>query len=158
MWWEMASYVSALIEELLSEIIRTRSFDRISIFMEINFSVKQYLYFFSLWIFLWNISKNDTKFTIVLRIKISVSSSIVNNLFIVFSRLCVKTQDALINKHRLKFYNVDWEKKNYFILFISFHRKGFSCLNRTTNVMPEFSSAMVCWGKFPVSRTFVAMS
>ena len=158
MWWEMASYVSALIEELLSEIIRTRSFDRISIFMEINFSVKQYLYFFSLWIFLWNISKNDTKFTIVLRIKISVSSSIVNNLFIVFSRLCVKTQDALINKHRLKFYNVDWEKKNYFILFISFHRKGFSCLNRTTNVMPEFSSAMVCWGEFPVSRTFVAMS
>ena len=111
-------YVSALIEELLSEIIRTRSFDRRSIFMEINFSVKQYLYFFSLWIFLWNISKNDTKFTIALRIKISVSSSIVNNFFIVFSRLCVKTQDAPINKYRLKFYNVDWEKK--IILFYLF--------------------------------------
>ena len=149
----MASYVSALIE-LLSEIIRTRSFGRRSIFMEINFLVKQYLDFFPCEYFSeiqFSVSKtgkkqtkNDTKFTIVLRIKISVSSSIVNNLFIVFSRLCVKTQDALINKHRLKFYNVDWEKKNYFILFISFHRKGFSCLNRTTNVMPEFSSAMVC--------------
>ena len=113
----MASYVSALIEELLSEIIRTRSFDRISIFMEINFSVKQYLYFFSLWIFLWNISKNDTKFTIVLRIKISVSSSIVNNLFIVFSRLCVKTQDALINKHRLNFIMLIGKKNILFYLF-----------------------------------------
>ena len=113
----MASYVSALTEELLSEIIRTRSFDRISIFMEINFSVKQYLYFFSLWIFLWNISKNDTKFTIVLRIKISVSSSIVNNLFIVFSRLCVKTQDALINKHRLNFIMLIGKKNILFYLF-----------------------------------------
>ena len=39
----------------------------------------------------------------------------------------------------------------------SFHRKGFSWLNKT-NVMPETRSAMMCWGIYSVSSTFVAMS
>ena len=34
---------------------------------------------------------------------------------------------------------------------ISFHRKGFSWLNKTINVMPEFRSAVVCWGNNSVS-------
>ena len=36
--------------------------------------------------------------------------------------------------------------------------KGFSWLNKKISVMPEFRSAMVCWGKFSVSSTFIATS
>ena len=35
---------------------------------------------------------------------------------------------------------------------ISFHRKGFSWLNKTINVMPEIRPAMLCWGNYSVSR------
>ena len=39
-------------------------------------------------------------------------------------------------------------------LFISFHGKDFSWLNKTINVTPEFKSAMVYWGNISVSSTF----
>ena len=45
-----------------------------------------------------------------------------------------------------------------FLLFISFHCKGFSWMNQTINVMAEFRSAMACWGNFSVSSTFFAAS
>ena len=38
-------------------------------------------------------------------------------------------------------------------LFISFHRKDFSWLNKTINVTPEFRSVMVCCGNISVSST-----
>ena len=40
-------------------------------------------------------------------------------------------------------------------VFINFHRKGSPWLNKT-NVMPEFRSAMLCWGNNSVPSTFVA--
>ena len=46
----------------------------------------------------------------------------------------------------------------YVGVFISFHHKGFSWLNKTINVMPVFRSAMVCWGNISVSRIFVFTS
>ena len=41
-------------------------------------------------------------------------------------------------------------------VFISFHRKGFSWLSNTINVMPEIRPAMLPWGNISLSRTFVA--
>ena len=43
-------------------------------------------------------------------------------------------------------------------LFIFFHRKGFSRLKKTIDLMPEFRSGMVCSGNVFVSRTFVSLS
>ena len=43
-------------------------------------------------------------------------------------------------------------------VFIYFHRKGFSWLSKTINVMPEIRPAMLPWGNISVSRTFVATS
>ena len=43
-------------------------------------------------------------------------------------------------------------------VFISFYRKGFSWLNKITNVMLEYRPAMLCWGNDFVSSTFVATS
>ena len=45
----------------------------------------------------------------------------------------------------------------YECVFISFHRKGFSWLNKT-NVMPEIRPAILYWGSDSVSSTFVATS
>ena len=42
-------------------------------------------------------------------------------------------------------------------VFIFFHRKGFSWLDKTKNVMLEIRSAMVCWGNISASKSFVAM-
>ena len=39
-------------------------------------------------------------------------------------------------------------------VFISFHLRGFSQLNKTVNVMSEFGSATGCCGNISVSRTF----
>ena len=46
----------------------------------------------------------------------------------------------------------------YACVFIFFHRKGFSWLNETINIMPEFRSAMVSCRNIFVSRTFVSTS
>ena len=43
-------------------------------------------------------------------------------------------------------------------VFIFFHRKGFSRLKKTIDLMPEFRSGMVCSGNAFVSRTFVSLS
>ena len=43
-------------------------------------------------------------------------------------------------------------------LFTFFHQKGFSWLNKTINIMPEFRSAMVCCGNITRSSSFVSMS
>ena len=43
-------------------------------------------------------------------------------------------------------------------MFISFHRKSFSRLNKTINVMPEIRPAMLCWGNHFLSSTFIATS
>ena len=58
-----------------------------------------------------------------------------------------------------------WLSENLLILvipsvcvFISFHRKGFSWLNKTINVMLEFSSAMVYGRNISVSSIFVTTS
>lgn len=42
----------------------------------------------------------------------------------------------------------------FLCMFISFHCRGFSWLNIAIMLMPEFSSAIVCRGNIPVSRTF----
>ena len=43
-------------------------------------------------------------------------------------------------------------------VFISFHHRGFSWLNKTINVIPEFSSSMLYRENVFVSRTFVSTS
>ena len=43
-------------------------------------------------------------------------------------------------------------------VFVFFHRKGLSWLNKTINVIPLFRSAMVCCGNIYVSSTFVSAS
>ena len=45
----------------------------------------------------------------------------------------------------------------YVCMFISFHRKSFSWLNKT-NLMPEFRLAMVCCRNISVSSTFGSAS
>ena len=39
-------------------------------------------------------------------------------------------------------------------VFISFHLRGFSQLNKTVNAVSEFGSATGCRGNISVSRTF----
>ena len=43
-------------------------------------------------------------------------------------------------------------------VFISFHRKGFSWLSKTINVMPEIRPAMLYWVDDSLSSTLVATS
>ena len=37
---------------------------------------------------------------------------------------------------------------------ISVHRKGFSWLDRTIDVLLDIQASMLCWGNYSVSRTF----
>ena len=46
----------------------------------------------------------------------------------------------------------------YVCVFVSFHRKSFSWLNKSINVMPEIRPAMLCWGNGSVLSTFVVTS
>ena len=41
-------------------------------------------------------------------------------------------------------------------VFVFFHRKGLSWLNKTINVIPEFRSTIVCCGNIYVSSAFVS--